>query len=88
MSDMQQPVGEGRRALEYEEMKARAKRKCAELMILFEQMRMNRAIASSDIPTGSLMGSKEDLKEKYILAQATICSLASKLLMAVSEMLH
>jgi hypothetical protein len=51
-------------------------------------MRMNRAIASSEIPTGSLMGSKEDLKEKYILAQATICSLASKLLMAVSEMLH
>lgn len=76
------------RELEYEEMKDRAKRKCTELMMLFERMRQNRVIASEAIQTGALIGSKDDLREKYILAQATICSLSSKLLVATSEMLH
>lgn len=80
----EQRIGE----LTYEEMKERAKRKCVELMMLFQQMQRNRAGASEEIVTGALIGSKDDLREKYILAQATICSLAAKLLLAVNEMLH
>lgn len=74
--------------MDYEDLKDRARRRCVELILIFEEMEAERAAESSLIKTGSMATGADDLRKSYTLAQMSICGMSAKLITAVKDMLY
>jgi len=74
--------------MDYDDLKDRARRRCVELILIFEEMEAERAAEASLVKTGQMATGADDLRKSYVLAQMSICGMSAKLVTAVKDMLY